>query len=86
MTQNEIEQMIVSSPSYENFIIGSRSHLDIIVGGVRTYVFKNIDSTVDLYYQLPYSPNMNYDDVRDYMKYAIPFLSKCLKEHDIENL
>lgn len=80
-----IRCQIESNEGFNDFIDGKRSQFEVNVCGVPVYIYWNGDCG-ELYYQQPCIAGYNYNDVLEYMKYAIPIISKMLAERKSQKL
>lgn len=85
MNKKDVEKIIKESPSFQEFIQGRSGFLSCEVCGVPIVICKESNG-VEYYYKLPYSSQYRYNDVECFMRYAIPILSKLVKDKDSENL
>lgn len=81
----DVRRQIESSEGFNDFIDGKYSQFEVIVCGVPVYIYRNVDCG-ELYYQQPCNAGYNYNDVSEYMKYAIPIISKMLAERESQRL
>ena len=82
---NKIESLIRSNEVFMDFVNGTRSCMEFRIQGVPIYIFKeSIGSS--FYYKLPYYENFDYKKVIDFMKQAIPVLSKLIEKEKEDRL
>ena len=85
MTREEIVKIVESKPQLEEFIVNHNAALSFCIAGIPIYIFKE-DMGCSYYYRIPYKEGANYADLIDFMKHAIPYLSKKLEEKRSEDL
>ena len=85
MTREEMVTIVNNNPQLEEFIVNHNAALSFCVAEIPIYIFKE-DTGCSYYYRIPYKEGANYADLVDFMKYAIPYLSKKLEERRNENL
>ena len=68
-----------------DFIKGNEGHVEFTIGDVPVIVFKG-GTGVELYYRLPYNSSYDYSSVVDFLKYAIPEISKEVEKYRDMNL
>ncbi len=81
----EIKRKIESSEGFNDFIDGKYPQFEVIVCGVPVYIYRK-GNCADYHYQQPCNAGYNYNDVSEYMKYAIPIISKMLAERESQRL
>ena len=85
MTNDEIVKIVNNNPQLNDFIINHNGALSFCIADVPVYIFKE-DIGCSYFYRIPYRASANYADLIDFMRYAIPYLSKKLEERRDENL
>ncbi len=81
----EIKRQIESSEGFNDFIDGKYPQFEVIVCGVPVYIYRK-GNCAGYHYQQPCNAGYNYNDVSEYMKYAIPIISKMLAERESQRL
>ncbi len=85
MNKSELKQLIESSVGFDDFIDGKQSQLKVIVCGVPVYINRG-DNNSDYCYQLPYKAEYNYSVAFEFLKNAIPIISRILNEKNTQRL
>lgn len=75
----EIESMILKSDQLGAFVQGDLGYIKYTVGDIPVIIFKE-DIGGSFYYKLPYNKAYDYNKVLEFMKTAIPFISKLIEE------
>ena len=81
-----VEERIKNTNSLESFVNNGGVLSLRICGGLVLLYAHNDDSVIRQYFQYPPNPNIDYDCVDEFCKYAIPYLEKLLKTHREETL
>ena len=82
---NKIESLIRSNEVFMDFVKGTRSYMEFCIHGVPISIFKE-DIGGSFYYKLPYCEYFDYKEVIDFMKQAIPVLSKLIEKEREDRL
>lgn len=85
MTNEEIVKIVNSNPQQNDFIVNHNAAMSFSIANIPIYIFKE-DSGCSYYYRIPYKEGANYEYVIDFMKYAIPYISRKLEEWRSNNL
>lgn len=85
MNKTELQQLIESSVGFDDFIDGKQSQLKVIACGVPIYIYRE-DNYSDYYYQLPYNAEYDYSAAIEFLKNAIPIISRILNEKNTQRL
>lgn len=85
MDKQEVENLINNSKQIQDFLAGTVHTLTCSVAGTHICIFKE-DVGVSYYYKLPWNKNIDYTIVSDFMKFAIPIISKMIEEERNKNL
>ena len=85
MSKQEIIELIHANEWLMDFIKGNEGHVEFTIGDVPVIVFKG-GTGVELYYRLPYNSSYDYSSVVDFLKYAIPEISKEVEKYRDMNL
>lgn len=85
MTQSEIKTMIENNESFQEFINGEKASMSFNISGVPVFIFKE-DIGTSYYYKLPWYKGAKYVSVTNFMKQAIPLLSKMLEKKRSDKL
>lgn len=80
-TKEMVEERIKSTNSFDSFIKnGGVLSLQICGGTVLFYVHNN-DAIIHPFFQYPPNPNIDYACVKEFCRYAIPYLNQLLRDH-----
>ena len=71
--------MILNDKQFEIFVQSDAGHIEYTVGGIPVIIFKE-NSGGSFYYKLPYNKAYDYNKLSEFMKTAIPFISKLIEE------
>ncbi len=71
--------MMKKVSSYEAFMSGTRGSLDITVSGVPVAIYAE-EIGVKYYFKIPYDQKYDYNVAAEFMRYAIPALSRELED------
>ncbi len=82
---NDLEYYIRSNPDFVDFVKGKTGHMDFLINKVPVCIYRE-DIGVSFYYRLPYNASFDYGGVVDFMKQAIPVISRIVEDERIKNL
>ena len=85
MNRDDIKRLIESSETINDFISGGSSCLPIIVHRIPIFIYKE-GIGGSYYYRLPYCEQYDYYKVAEFMRFAIPIISKMIEERREEKL
>jgi len=87
MNKKDVENIIRSNKEIENFIEGRSGVFNCNVDGVPISIFKeNIGTSYYYNCRLSWNEKFDYKKVSQFMKYAIPIISKMLEEERFNRL
>ena len=86
-TKEMVEERIKDTISFDSFIKnGGVLSLPQICGGTILFYAHNDDAIIHPFFQYPTNPNIDYASIKEFCKYAIPFLEKLLSNHRKETI
>ncbi len=85
MTYQEVEKLIKENSHFQDFLTNHHGAMMFEIENVSIVIFKENIGT-SFYYRLPYQQDADYTKVCDFMRFAIPILSKSLEQKRTQDL